>query len=357
MVRNIVFVVICFGILSGICFGCATQTSVNGETRTVIDSAGREVQIPILIDKVAPTGLYAQMILYTLCPDKLIGLSDPFTRIQKRYIEEQYFDLPILGRLYGGGGTFNLEAIMVASPDVIIDIGEAKIGIDADMDDIQSKTGIPVIFIRATIDTMAEAYDMLGDILDVPDISSEMSRYIRAVMDFAESVRGGIPEDERPRVLYSQGEYGNEVNGTGSVHSEVLDYVGVRNAAEMESILTTGGDKVSMEQIIIWNPDIVLLAPDSNYGEIYDDDLWAHVDAVKNRRVYEVPIGPYNWFDRPPSVQRVLGMLWLGNLIYPEYYDFDIVEKTQEFYRLFFRYDLSADEARSLMANSTFMQR
>ena len=58
--------------------------------------------------------------------------------------------------------------------------------------------------------------------------------------------------------------------------------------------------------------------------------------------------------DRPPSVQRIMGILWLGNLVYPEYYDFDIVEKTREFYRLFFRYELNPEEARGLMANSTF---
>ena len=125
--------------------------------------------------------------------------------------------------------------------------------------------------------------------------------------------------------------------------------MGVRNAADMDSILATGGDEVSMEQILIWNPEIVILAPDSCYDDIYGDKLWARVDAVKNRRVYEVPIGPYNWLDRPPSVQRVLGILWLGNIVYPEQYDFDIAEKAQEFYRLFFRYDLSAEEARELL--------
>ena len=333
--------------------GCSQTRAAPAETRSFTDSAGRVVDIPVNITKIAPSGSYAQMILYTLCPDKLLGLSDPFTRIQKQYIDEKYHDLPIYGKLYGGAGTFNLEEIMKTSPDVIIDMGEKKIGIETDMDSIQSRTGIPVIFIEATIDTMADAYDRLGEILGMEEQAAELSGYIREVMGFAEEVRSAIPDDERPSVLYSQGEYGNEVNGKGSIHSEVLDYVGVRNAADMESILATGGDEVSMEQIIIWNPDIVVLAPDSNYSDIYKDPLWAHVDAVKNRRVYEVPIGPYNWLDRPPSVQRVLGILWLGNLVYPEYYDFDMIGKTQEFYKLFFRYDLSGEEARGLLANST----
>jgi iron complex transport system substrate-binding protein len=331
---------------------CVASRAAKAETRAFTDSAGREVQIPVEITTIAPSGSYAQLILYTLCPDKLIGLSDPFTRIQKKYIDEKYYDLPIFGKLYGSAGTFNLEEIIKASPDVIIDMGERKTGIGADMDSVQSRTGIPVIFIEATIDTMADAYDMLGDMLGMEGQAAELSRYIREVMDFAADTKNKIQEGTRPSVLYSQGEYGNEVNGAGSVHSEVLDYVGVKNAAVMDSILATGGDEVSMEQIILWNPEVVILAPDSCYREIYTDSLWAEVDAVRNRRVYEAPIGPYNWLDRPPSVQRVLGILWLGNLVYPEYYDFDMTEKAQEFYKLFFRYALSTEEAQELMARS-----
>ena len=346
---------LCCAFLVCIITGCSTSQANSVETRAFTDSAGREVQIPVEINKIAPSGPYAQMILFTLCPDLLLGLSDPFTRIQKQYIDEKYYDLPIYGKLYGSGGTFNLEEIMKTSPDIIIDMGESKVGIAADMDSIQSRTGIPVIFIEATIDTIADAYDTLGEILSMEGQAAELSGYIRDVMGFAEEARNAIPDDERPSVLYSQGEYGNEVNGKGSIHSEVLDYVGVKNAADMDSILATGGDEVSMEQIILWNPDIVVLAPDSNYNDIFKDPLWAHVDAVKTRRVYEVPIGPYNWLDRPPSVQRVLGILWLGNLIYPEHYDFDLIMKAQEFYKLFFRYDLSEDEARGLLANSTLI--
>ena len=347
-------IILCCTILACCISACSQTQAATADKRVFEDSAGREVQIPVEITKIAPSGPYAQMILYTLCPDRLLGLSDPFTRIQKRYIDEKYYDLPIYGKLYGSGGTFNLEEIMKTAPDVIIDMGESKVGIGADMDSVQSRTGIPVIFIEATIDTIADAYDTLGEILGMTEQASVMSGYIRDVMNFAEEIKNEIPEDKRPSVMFSQGEYGNEVNGNGSVHSEVLDYVGVKNAAEMESILATGGDEVSMEQIMLWNPEIVVLAPDSCYDDIYSDLMWAHVDAVKNKRVYEVPNGPYNWLDRPPSVQRVLGILWLGNLVYPEYYDFDMIETTQSFYRLFFRYELSEDEARGLLANSTF---
>ena len=333
---------------------CAPSRAITAETRLFTDSAGREVIIPSQIDAIAPSGSYAQIILMTLCPENLVGLSGPFTKIQKEYIDETYWNLPILGRLYGSSGTINLEELIKSAPDIIIDMGEAKAGIAADLDAVQEQTGIPIIFIEATLETMAEAYETLGEILGMEEEITEMSQYIKAVLSFAEETRSNIPESSRPRVLFSQGEYGNEVNGTGSVHAEILDVVGVINAADLDGTISSGGDEVSMEQIMLWNPEIIILAPDSNYKEIWSDPSWAAIAALKSGEVYEVPIGPYNWLNRPPSVQRVLGILWLGNLIYPEYYDFDMIEKTQEFYSIFFDYDISEDEVRELLKNSTF---
>ena len=351
--KRIISFTLCIVIILSALGGCAARRDESGETRKFVDSAGREVEIPVEIDAVAPSGSLAQMILYTLCPDKLIGLSDAFSQIQKEYIDEKYWDLPVLGKLYGSSGTLNLEEIVKESPDIIIDIGERKSGIGADMDTVQEQTGVPVVFIEATLGTMEQAYDTLGELLGVSEKASEMSKYIGDVLKLAEDVKNKVPEADRPRVLYSQGEYGTEVNGKDSIHSEVLEFVGVTNAADMDSVLSTGGDEVSMEQIILWNPDVVVLAPGSNYGEIFDDPSWAQVDAVKNGLVYEVPMGPYNWFGRPPSVQRILGIMWLGNLVYPEYYDFDIIEKAREFYELFFHCGLTDAQARELLKNST----
>ena len=75
--------------------------------------------------------------------------------------------------------------------------------------------------------------------------------------------------------------------------------------------------------------------------------------AVKEHRVFEVPSSPYNWMDRPPSVQRILGILWAGNLVYPELYDYDMVKKTQEYYQLFYGCQLSKKDAEALLENST----
>jgi iron complex transport system substrate-binding protein len=345
-------------LLAAVCLllsaGCASQKAgKKTATQMFTDSCGRKVELPAELDRIIPSGPLAQIVLYTVCPDKLISLSTALTRVQKRYIDKKYWDLPVTGQLYGGGGTMNLEEIMASNPDVIIDVGEKKEDIRDDMDALQDQSGVPVIFIQASLDTMADAYDTLGRLTGETEQASACAGYIRGTLSDARRLSAQIPEEQRKRVLYAQGEYGTEVLGEGSLHAEVLDYVGAKNVAVLPSTASQGGNEVSMEQILLWNPDVVILSPEANYDEIFDDPTWANVSAVQNGEVYEAPMGPWNWMDRPPSVQRVLAIKWLGNLLYPKLFDYDMIAETQKFYRIFWHDTLSETEARALMAHST----
>ena len=33
--------------------------------------------------------------------------------------------------------------------------------------------------------------------------------------------------------------------------------------------------------------------------------------------MYQVPNAPFDWFDRPPSVNRLIGTWWLASILYP----------------------------------------
>lgn len=352
--RKIIALLLSAAVLCSVLAACGgVKQKEPMETWTFTDSCGREVELPVEVDDIIPSGPIAQMILYTLCPDKLQSWSSALTRVQKQYIDEKYHDLPVTGKFYSTGGTVNYEEIIASAPDVIIDMGEAKEDINGDMDEFQRQTGIPVIFIEASLETMADAYDALGQITGETERAGACSAYIRETLAEAEEYAARIPESERKRVLYSQGEYGTEVLGVGSVHAQVLNYAAAVNVAVLDSVASEGGNEVSMEQIYLWDPEVVILSPEANYDEIFDDKSWASVTAVKTGAVYEAPYGPYNWMDRPPSVQRVLAVKWLGNLLYPDVFDYDMIAETQAFYSLFFHYDLTEDEARELLAHST----
>lgn len=325
------------------------------QTRIFVDSLGREVEVPAEIDAIAPSGSIAQMILYTLCWEKMIALSTELSSLQTVYFREECADLPILGQFYGGGDTLNYEEIIKANPDVIIDVGEVKDSLAEDVETLQERTGIPVVFVESTLQTLPETYRMLGDLLGVEEDAEELAAYVGDVLALAEENRAKLTPETTRAVAFVQGEYGLGVFAKGTTHCEVLDVVGVDNVAVMEEFSGKGGDDVSMEQMLLWDPEILLISPEGNFDTIYDDPQWQSVSAIQSGQVYEVPEGPNMWLTRPPCVQRVLGILWLGNLVYPELYDFDMVEKTIEFFDLFWDYDLTEEQAREMLANSTLL--
>ena len=339
-------------LLSGLTGCSAAVRQEQKPTRLFTDSCGRAVEVPETIEHIVPSGALAQIVLYTVCPEKLQSWASALTRTQKKYIPEAYWDLPVTGQYYGGSATFNLEEVLSSAPDVIVDIGERKDGIADDLDDLQDTTGIPCVFIEASLDPMEDAYRLLSELTGDSEQASACADYIGQTLREAAEKTAQIPEHERARVIYAQGEYSTEVLGKGSIHAEVLDYAGAENVAVLPELNSRGSSDVSMEQIYLWNPDVLILSPDANFDEIFDDPAWETVSAVQAKRVYEVPGEPYPWLDRPPSVQRVLGVKWLGNLLYPELFDYDMIAETQRFYRLFYHYELTPDEAQALLSNS-----
>ena len=157
---------------------------------------------------------------------------------------------------------------------------------------------------------------------------------------------------EKVNLLYCLGDKGENVIAKGSYHAEVIDLLS-NNLAVVESPSSKGtGNEVDMEQILAWNPDVILFAPGSIYATVGEDTAWQGVTAIKEGHYYEVPNGPYNWMGFPPSVQRMLGMMWMAKLLYPEAADYDLYTEVAEYFRLFYHTTLSEDAYNALAANS-----
>lgn len=340
--------------------GCGTKKEASktaaapkATTRTITDSCGRQVTIPTKITKIAPSGALAQIVLYTLCPNKLVGLSSKFSDINKKYIDKKYWNLPVFGQFYGKNTSLNMEAILAAAPDVIIDIGEAKPTVKSDMDGVQKQLGIPVIFVEATLTTMDKAYTKLGDIVGEQKQASILSSYCKNTINDIAKKSATIADSDKKTIYYALGNDGLSTNGAGSIHADDIEAIGAVNVAKVPLVSSGGGSKVSMEQIAKWNPDVVITAPNGIYDKLDKDTMWNSLKALKDGKYYEIPNGPYNWMGEPPSINRMIGLKWLGNLVYPKIYNYNMVSETQDFYSKFYHVKLSKDQVNELLKNST----
>ena len=319
------------------------------ETRVFTDSVGREVTVPVQIDRIAVSGPMAQIVLFALCPDKLVGISNAWDESAAQYLDTEYYNLPLLGQLYGGKGELNLETLLESGAQVVIDVGEAKGSIVEDLDALQEQTTIPFVHIDAALATMDETYTLLGDLLGMPDEAKALADYCRSTYDRALTIADSV---EKANLLYVTGDAGLNVIAQGAYHAEVIDLLS-NNLAVVDDPSSKGtGNEVDMEQILNWNPDVILFAPDSVYDTMAGDAAWQGVTAIQNGAYYEVPMGPYNWMGFPPSVQRLLGMLWMAKVLYPEAADYDLYTEAAEYFKLFYHCDLTREQYDALVANS-----
>ena len=323
-----------------------TQTET---TRVFTDSCGREVTVPADIQKIAVSGPLAQMVVFAIAPDRMVGVANAWDESAKAYFDAKYLELPLLGQLYGGKGELNLETLLAAAPDVVIDVGEPKDSMAEDLDALQEQTGIPFVHIDAYLASMDDTYAMLGDLLAMPNEAQGLADYCRYAYDRAVEIANSV---EKANLLYITGDEGLNVIAKGSYHAEAIDLL-ANNLAVVEEPSSKGtGNEVDMEQILNWNPDAVIFAPGSIYSTVADNENWQTIPAIRDGRYYEVPMGPYNWMGFPPSVQRILGMQWMAKVLYPDAADYDMYETTQTYFQLFYHCDLTAEQYAALTAHS-----
>ena len=330
--------------------GCRTQTAQPvSETRSFTDSLGRTVDVPDTITKVAVTGTMAQMAVFALAPDALVGVADRWDERAAQYLDAKYYDLPVLGQLYGGKGELNLETLLASGAQIVIDVGEPKGGIAEDLDTLSEQTQLPFVHISATLDTIGSAYRMLGELLRMEAEGESLTSYCEDIYDRTVKLAQSV---DKVDLLYCLGENGQNVIANGSYHAEIIDLLS-NNLAVVDSPSAKGtGNEVDLEQILLWNPDYILFAPDSIYDTVADDPVWQQVTAIRNGHYYEVPFGPYNFMGFPPSVQRLAGMLWMAKLLYGDAAPYDLQDELAEYYARFYHCTLSDAQYHALMANS-----
>ena len=314
------------------------------------DSTGRTVMIPEKITKIAISGPLSQVYILPLAGDMLVGVSKAFAEDAEKYLPEEIFNKTEIGQLYGGKREMDLEALLAADPDVVIDIGQAKGSMAEDFTALTEQTGIPFIHVEASVSTAAEAYRMLGELLGREEKAEELASWCETTYQNMNDLMAQVDADNaRKTLLYCLGERGTNVIAEGSFHAETVNLMS-QNLAVIEDVVSSGdGNEVDLEQILLWNPDVLVFSYDSCYDSIADAAEWQSLSAVENGNYHEAPYGPYGWLSSPPAVQSYLGMLWLGDLLYPEYVSYDLQEEVCEYYELFYGCELTEEMYQELV--------
>ncbi len=315
---------------------------------TVTDSGGRTVSVPGTIEKVFASGPPASILLYILAPETMTGWPNSLREDERAYVAEAYRDLPALGRLTGRGGTANLEVVLKIKPDLILDFGSVRDTYVSLADMVQQQTGIPYILIDGRFENTPEALRLLGTTLGLGERGEKLAGYVEETFAEIDAAISEVPEEQRPRVYLARGPDGLETGVRGSINTEIIERAGGINVADAPG--QKGIVRASIEQVIVANPDTIITWDRNFYNNVFKDPLWSGIEAVKRGTVYLSPTLPFGWIDRPPSLNRIIGLKWLARKFFPERFDNeDFRETVREFYKLFYHVELSEAELERLL--------
>jgi iron complex transport system substrate-binding protein len=299
---------------------------------TMEDSAGRSVPVPARVERVFPAGPPAAILLYTLAPDLLLGWPRANRPEECIYMLPDICARPEVGRITGRGNTANLETVLALKPDLILDVGSTSETFVSLAGRVQDQTGIPYALLDGRFVALSMAYQKLGQLIGRQAEAEGLAVYThRTLTAIAERIANVTPE-QRPRVYYARGPRGLVTGLGGSINVETIELIG-RNVA---GGAPGGLANVSIEQVLLWNPDVIVTIDQDFAAAVRNDPPWASVKAVRDNQVHLAPKMPFGWVDFPPCVNRLIGLWWLAKILYPERFPEDLRLLTREFYARFY---------------------
>lgn len=339
--------------------GCSVADNVIMHKQTITDDAGRELEIPTAdaINSIFFTSGLAQVYIIALDPDKLGGSAAKFTEEELQFLPKGIEKLPYMGTLHNND-EIDREALLVEDIDIMFSI--SGVGLTSanisEAEEIQQQTNIPVVLVDGSFDKVGHAFRFLGEILNKRERAEELASYVDKIYEEVSSVVATIPEKDRIPIYYAEGAEGLQTEPASSQHMLAFLEAGALDVATCEETYGGGMTDVSLEQVLKWDPEVIISWDSDIRGGAYEDIKtnkdWADITAVKDGRVYAMPNLPWAWCDRPPGVNRIIGLEWVCNLLYPDIYQIDIVERTQEFFKVMLNVEISRDQALDVLGDS-----
>jgi iron complex transport system substrate-binding protein len=318
--------------------------------REIIDMNGRKVTIPDTVTRVVGISPPATYLLYAVDPEIIGGLNSPLWENEKKYTIKGYNKLPVIGGMFGQGKIINQEVLLKVAPEFVLYSAWRDDAVNRKFEEQLNRLTIPWVVVR--LDSLSDypaALQFLGNVLNKKERARQLQSYAEASLAEAQNVVAAIPANRQVSVYYAEGLDGLTTERSGSSHAGLIPLAGGVNVHKGKEVDTYGMEKISMEQLLLYDPEVILVKEKTFFAGMRTDPRWQNIRAVKSGRVYLIPHVPFNWFDRPPSFMRLLGIKWLLSVLHPDRYHIDMAEETRAFYHLFLGVDLSEKDAQEIL--------
>lgn len=322
--------------------GCTGQSngSRTPAQSTIVDMAGRQVAIPVTINRIFCADMTCTMFIYSLVPDKLVARNTEATANERFYTLPAFQQLPAVGVIFNGRSTIQLEELIKMNPDLIVCplFQHTKAPQMEEYERVAKLLNKPFVMVNFDIEQLPDAYRFMGKLLQCKAQAEKLSAYCDSTLAWADSVKRQI---SHPKSIYvAEGLNGLNTIPNGSTHSQTLSMAGAVNCATVDQEYGFRDITIGFEQIIGWNPQYILInsrsAEQTMSLSIIKSGKWQSLNAVRQHHVLVTPVEPFNWIGRPPGINRIIGIKWLAWSIYPEMVKMDLPKEIKRFFQLFY---------------------
>ena len=333
--------------------GSTPAASQSGATRVVDDELG-QITVPAESKRIATTApAYTTAVLLLSGADKLVALEDNYGK--NEWIKGKYPQLAKLPVVFSGNEV-NMEELTKQDPDLVIyasrygennlkqlqDLGIATVSSPKGSDKQGNK-----------IDQLRARQVYLGEVIGGVqlDKAKKYSEEYLAIRSEIEAKTAGIPETERPTVVQLSGAGDSlQANNGSAIGQELITLAGGVNAgagATGESKGPSGQTKIDPEQLLSWNPELLLVDSTKIRDSIKSDPVFSGLKAVQNNNIIVIPNGAMAWAYNGP--EEYLNMYFFAKAVHPELFkDIDMEARTKAFYKEYFGFDLTDDDVKHL---------
>ena len=337
-----------------------TSSDENTGTHVVTDHNGFEIEVPNEIDKIVVCDilpLSSVLAVFFDSADKIVGMSSTaMSAAENGLLGEIYPEILDAETGFIDGSTVNTEELMKLEPDVVF-----YNAVRSELGEQLRNAGFAAIGVSVNkweydcIETLNNWISLLSEIFPDNDKTESIEARSKEMYELVQERVAEIPEEERETVffLYKYSDTSIETSGKKFFGQWWADATGSINVGE--AMETDNSVNVNMEQIYEWNPSVIFITnftsagPEDLYGNTVGNYDWSVVDAVKNQRVYKMPLGMYRSYT--PGADTPVTLLWMAKTTYPEYFeDIDITEEAISYYKEVFGVELTADQVESIFA-------
>lgn len=347
--------------------GTSTETAQQSEAatttdgmRAILDDDGQEVMIPNKVKSCAVIGMYplpSVIANYLGSGEKIIGM-DAFAlaAAENGLLGKLYPEILNAKTDFMDGDQLNIESLMALKPDVVF--FSAK---NDKQRQALASAGIPAIGVHAQrhgyncIQTYNDWFELMNRVFPGEGPSgSEVTEYSTKTLENIQKCLQDIPEEKRVRALsiFRYTEDKLLVSGANFFGNWWIETTGGINVAkEAEG---NGAQVVNMEQILKWNPEVIFITnfsgaqPEDLYENRFGGEDWSTIEAVKNKKVFKMPLGSYRTFT--PGVDTPMTLLWTAKALYPEQFkDIDMGKEFKDYYKNLFNVDLTDEDVEQIL--------